>query len=173
MKEEKSIVSQDYFRLSSESFFFNHTKSLLRSSSPHLPGRIRMKGAWSTLTQWNPNDREQRTMGRILSPYLSNSSAPMQWTYPVGQPCIQTKLMVRLLAKWKSNPTVQLRKYKTARFTRKKQGEELGCMLFHLDQEKLINYHNKQYDMFLNPCQNLVWAPLWENPPIISSSQGR
>lgn len=46
-------------------------------------------------------------------------------------------------------------------------------MLFHLDQEKLINYHNKQYDMFLNPCQNLVWAPLWENPPIISSSQGR
>ena len=43
-------------------------------------------------------------------------------------------------------------------------------MLLHLDQEKLINYHNKQHDMFLNPYQNLVWAPLRENPPFILDS---
>ena len=45
-------------------------------------------------------------------------------------------------------------------------------MLLHLDQGKLTNYHNKQHDMFLNPCQNLVWAPLEENPPIIPSLLG-
>ena len=69
---------------------------LPHSSTRDLPCNFHKRDACSTLSQWNPSDREQRTMGRILSLYLSSLLNPVQWTCLVDRPYKYTQTEISL-----------------------------------------------------------------------------